>query len=252
MLAYFSAMKLMTQNSTPSEKDLAELDSMVVILEAAMGTVSHQDLFAFDPNSVTYDSLIILGFPEKLAQRMINYRSAGANFLVKSDLKKVYGFPDQLYDSLVSFINLPDSLGAPAIKKPHLLDLNIIDAGVLASQTQTDPALTIRIIRFRQALGGFISESQLAEVYGISPEIQTQIEKYVYVKNGFTPKKLKINKADEKSLKAHPYISDDLAEDILRYREINGAIDSPEELSAFKSANTPAFAKLISYLDFTN
>jgi competence protein ComEA len=249
---YFGAKVLMTRELSPSADDLMQLDSMVHILDSAMELSKQPVLFSFDPNTLSFDSLILLGIPEKLAGRLINYRKSGASFRVKSDLTKVYGFPEDIYASLLPFISLPDSVSKSTKIPETLLDINFTDEQALVSCANIDVALAKRIVKYRQLLGGFIHEDQLAEVYGIITDLQFRIEACVFVRKGFTPKKVRLNNADENTLKTHPYISDALADDILRYREVNGAINSIEELAGFKSANTADFEKLISYLDFTN
>ncbi|MDZ7608779.1 MAG: helix-hairpin-helix domain-containing protein [Cyclobacteriaceae bacterium] len=225
---------------------------MKQILDKAMELSNQPLLFSFDPNTVSPDSLVLLGVPEKVAGRFINYRKSGASFRVKSDIMKVYGFPEDIYTSLLSFINLPDSI-SKSVKNPETrLDINLTDEQALVSCANIDVALAKRIISYRQLLGGFIHESQLAEVYGITSDMQSRVEACVFIRKGFTPKKVRINKADENTLKTHPYISDALAFDILRYREVVGSVNSTEELAGFKSANTADFEKLISYLDFAN
>ncbi len=249
---YFGAKVLMTRELSPSAADVMQLDSMVQILDSAMELSKQPILFSFDPNTVSQDSLVLLGIPEKLAGRFINYRKSGASFRVKSDIMKVYGFPEDIYAYLFPFISLPDSVSKSARNPETLLDFNLIDETALVSRANIDVALAKRIIKYRQLLGGFIYKDQLAEVYGITGDQKSRIEACVFIRKGFTPKKVRLNNADENTLKTHPYISDALASDILRYREVVGSINSTGELTGFKSANTADFEKLISYLDFTN
>ena len=66
--------------------------------------------FPFDPNTATKQELMRLGLFEYMAERIINYRSKGGEFRVKSDLNKIYKFPQKLYTDLAPFIQLPDSI----------------------------------------------------------------------------------------------------------------------------------------------
>jgi len=249
---YFGAKTIMSREMSPSNADVIQLDSMVQIIDSAIEISKQPLLFPFDPNTASLDSLVLLGIPEKVAGRLINYRESGASFLVKSDIMKVYGFPEEIYTKLSPYIILPDSVSKSTKSPETLLDINVTDEQKLASRAKIDVALSKRIIKYRQLLGGFIHESQLAEVYGITSDLQSRIETCVFIRKGFTPKKVRINTGDENALKTHPYISDALANDIIRYREVNGSISSKAELAGFKSANTTDFEKLISYLDFAN
>ena len=66
----------------------------------------------------------------------------------------------------------------------------------------------------------------------------------------FRSRKIKINALDREGLAKHPYISDKLAADIVRYREVNNRIESEKVLANFKSVDKSNFKKLILYLDF--
>src|SRR5690606_34563046 len=50
--------------------------------------------FPFDPNTVAYNDLLKLGFSEKQAHTLLNYRKAGGKFFKNDDLKKVYGISE--------------------------------------------------------------------------------------------------------------------------------------------------------------
>ena len=249
---YFGAKRLMKAEIAPSESDVSRLDSMVQILDSAFQKSHPTSLFYFNPNTISLDSLVLLGIPERVAIRLINYRKRGAIFRVKSDVMRVYDFPQDIYTNLAPYISLPDSASKSIIETAILIDINNVDEQTLASHAGLDVGLARRVIRYRQILGGYITKSQLAEVYGMTSQSQSRIEECVYIRKGFNPQKIFINKADEKSLAAHPYISDELARSIIRYREVNGTINSHEILSGFKSVSTTDFEKLISYLDFAN
>jgi len=249
---YFGAKVILSSEISPSNADVMQLDSMVQILDSAIEISKQPLLFPFDPNAASLDSLALLGIPEKVTGRLINYRESGATFHVKSDILKVYGFPEEMYTILSPYISLPDSVSKSTKSPETLLDINLTDEQRLVSRTKIDVALAKRIIKYRQLLGGFINESQLAEVHGITSDQRALIEACIFIRKGFMPKKVRINTADENALKTHPYISDALANDIIRYREVNGSISSKAEFAGFKSANTSDFEKLISYLDFAN
>jgi hypothetical protein len=51
--------------------------------------------------------LLQLGFSPSLARRIVNYRTKGGVFKIKSDLLKMYGADTLLYRKLYLFIDLP-------------------------------------------------------------------------------------------------------------------------------------------------
>ena len=63
-------------------------------------------LFFFNPNTVSYEQLLQLGFKEKTAVTFIKYRSKGFTFKQKEDLKKVYGLNESLYSAIEPYIQI--------------------------------------------------------------------------------------------------------------------------------------------------
>lgn len=81
--------------------------------EAAQGEV--QDVvqtplrFRFNPNTITMDSLQMLGFTEKQAGTILNYRSKGGKFRRKEDFARMYVVDSATYSSLEEYIFIPDN-----------------------------------------------------------------------------------------------------------------------------------------------
>ncbi|MCB0641829.1 MAG: helix-hairpin-helix domain-containing protein, partial [Phaeodactylibacter sp.] len=61
-------------------------------------------LFAFDPNTASREQLLELGFPEKLANTMLNYRKKGGQFRKKADLQRIYGMQPELYERIAAYV----------------------------------------------------------------------------------------------------------------------------------------------------
>ncbi len=231
--------------------DQIALDSLAALLEkkdsvkdshhgpAAESAPKASVLFDFDPNQISTEQWQTLGLPKYLAERILKYRSKGGKFRIKGDLKKIYGFPEPLYQQLHGYILLPDSLTFTAYKnnrkhfeeKPKLtgfpekktlvlarFDINAADTVQLASVRGIGPALSRRIIKYRDLLGGFAGNHQLYEVYGLDSTVVEELLKRGYLTPGNGFQKLRINTATEKELDAHPYISPRLAKVIVAYR----------------------------------
>ena len=94
-------------------EDRRVLDSLVALFEAAETTapvgepIGH--LAYFDPNTANQAELEGLGFPSWLAERLIKYRAGGGSFRQREDLKRLYGFPESLYDRVAPYIRLPET-----------------------------------------------------------------------------------------------------------------------------------------------
>ncbi len=73
------------------------------------GPALEVERFPFNPNSISKDSLQLLGFSPKQAQTILNYRSKGGKFHKKRDFAKMYVVDSAMYTSLAPYILLPDN-----------------------------------------------------------------------------------------------------------------------------------------------
>lgn len=65
--------------------------------------------FEFDPNTIDLTGLVRLGFSEKQAQGIINYRNAGAVFRRRSDFARCYTVSETMFKRLAPYIRIsPD------------------------------------------------------------------------------------------------------------------------------------------------
>ena len=120
LIVLFVPKFLSQEPELTNAEDSRKLDSLVSLFENA--GFSHEEiaLFPFDPNYLPIDSLILLGFARKVAERVDNYRKKGGKFYTKKELKKIYGLSDPLYEQLKAFIDLPDSSTVKIILYPWI------------------------------------------------------------------------------------------------------------------------------------
>lgn len=237
--------------------DQKVLESLVMAVEAealaqAEAKKESYTLSAFDPNTADQSSLVLLGVPNAVAERITKYREKGGVFRKKRDLLKIYGFPEALYQRLEAYIELPEETTSPgkrqAVAKLQPFDINFADSLQLVQLRGIGSVLSTRIIKFRNALGGFYALHQLKEVYGISNEALEALNKYAFVAPDFAPVKLNLNIADERALGRHPYISYDLAKAIVRHRKTYGVFSAVEDLKEVHLIDDTTFAKLSPYV----
>jgi competence protein ComEA len=211
-------------------------------------------LFAFDPNIAPYDTLVELGFSSEQAGRVIKYRRSGGKFRKPADIKKVYGVDSTFAENLASYIVLsPGSSdksvnGSPVQEKP-LIDLNKCDSLQLAGLPGIGPVLSVRIIKYRNLLGGFATVEQLKEVYGLPAETYEMIKGRLFADSSAI-RKANINSAGYRELSRLPYLEKYDVSAILKYRELTGRINSIEELKENKILAAEKAGKVEPYLDF--
>ncbi|MBQ4280448.1 MAG: helix-hairpin-helix domain-containing protein [Rikenellaceae bacterium] len=64
------------------------------------------ELFGFDPNTVTKEELVRLGFTPRQAQGILNYRAAGKRFYEAEDFADCYTVSDEMYARLEPYIRI--------------------------------------------------------------------------------------------------------------------------------------------------
>lgn len=64
--------------------------------------------FRFNPNTITLDSLQLLGFSQRQAQTILNYRSKGGKFRCREDFARMYVVDSAMYAALEEYIFIPD------------------------------------------------------------------------------------------------------------------------------------------------
>ena len=161
--------------------------------------------FRFNPNTVSVDDLIRLGFSEKQAQAIDNYRAKGGRFRRKGDFARSFVVADSVYRRLERYIDIPK------------LDLNAADSAALDALPGIGPYYAARILSYRTELGGYSYPEQLMDIYRFDQEKYDALSDLVFCSRP-TPFALWTLPAD--SLVLHPYIhSRQAARSIVLFRE---------------------------------
>lgn len=223
------------------------------------------DFFEFNPNETEDSNWLKLGFKEWQVKTINNYKSKGGEFRVKSDVSKIFGITDTLYNLLYPYILLPESLEKKPYEKnytndfpknnyepykkkePIILDVNLCDTTQLQQLKGIGSAFSKRIIKYRESLGGFTSINQLKEVYGITDEIFNQISPNLKLSNT-TIHQININQADEEQLKKHPYIGWKIAKPIVAYRKSHGKYTAVSDIKKIHLITDEIYSKIAPYL----
>lgn len=130
-----------------------------------------------------------------------------------------------------------------------LLDINSCDSSSLVSLPGIGPVLSVRIIKYRNLIGGFVSPDQLREVYGLSEETLARIRKGLFA-DTMGIRKIRVNEAGYSELARHPYFQKGEVNAIIRYREEKGRIGSLSEISDSGIISSETLARISGYLDF--
>jgi len=226
--------------------------------------------FVFDPNTATEDALKKLGIPTRFIKSIVKYRNKGGKFKKKADLKKIYNFPENVYASLESYIDLPEESirkeekykDNSEIQRKHKplpetnkrryaeikpFDLNTADTATLSQIRGIGAKTAQNIVDYREKLGGFIRTDQLQEVSLLrdKPEIISELLRYAHLENT-TIRKMNVNTASLEAMKAHPYFAP-LAKYLLVCRDKN-KFTSLEEVQKLKAVTPEIWQKMKDYI----
>ena len=109
--------------------------------------------FPFNPNTVSLEELVRLGFTEKQAQSILNYRDKGGKFRRKADFAKSFVVSDSVFKRLEPFIEIP------------LIDINKADSAAFDELPGIGGWFAHRMVEYREQLRGYSCPEQLMEIY---------------------------------------------------------------------------------------
>ena len=236
---------------------------------------TEEALFYFDPNTLDKKGWRQLGLSEKQALSIIKFNSKGSAFKKKEDLKKVFVISDEFYKKVEPYIKIENSLQQQKIaqleqtenelrasfdKKPSYfkqpnpkeiepIELNSADTSVLKSLKGIGSFYALKILRYKQKLGGFIKKEQLLEIPEIDSALFQSVKNNILLDSTLIDK-IPINKVSSFKLSGHPYFSKNLALALVNYRDRNGKYTTKNDLKKCLLVNDKVFNKIVPYLSF--
>ncbi len=201
------------------------------------------EYFDFDPNSISADDFMKLGFSQKQAQSFVNYRGKGKKFYVPDDITDAYCVDGKAYERIKKYIKINlDSLTDGGKNR----DLNTIDHQGLVDLGLSDSEAG-EIIEFRQKAGFYYAPWQIADVIG--SKRGNKLKSLFYVCRSVERKLLNINTATAEEMAANPYIKEDKAAKIVALRDEIGKLEARHlvEMNVFGEQEMKRVSNYISY-----
>ena len=161
------------------------------------------ETFRFNPNTVSLEDLMRLGFSEKQAQSILNYRAKGGRYRRPSDFAKSFVVADSVFDRLEPYIDIPR------------IDINKADSTVFETLPGIGPYFAAKMVSYRKELGGYSYPEQLMDIYHFDREKYDALKDLIVCS---PPEPYPIWTLSERDLARHPYISRDEAHSIILYR----------------------------------
>jgi competence protein ComEA len=234
-------------------------------------------LFYFDPNLIVKEEWMLLGLSEKQAGAILKYIEKGGQFRRVEDLKKMYTISPEKYLELSPYVKIPATASTlshyikkaessvstnpnptpvaiatgnfvKAPKKPAVMvELNAADSASLDDIRGIGPAFALRILNYRERVGGYVSTAQLMEVFGLDSLKYSEIKDQVRVDASLI-RKININTATAENFKNHPYLRFKQINAIIQYRKQHGNYSNIADLSKVVVIPAETIARLAPYL----
>lgn len=169
-------------------------------------------LFNFDPNTLNQDGFVDLGFSGKQAESIINYRKQYGAFKEPSDFGKLYVVSEKKYEELKPYIQIDH--------QSFIIDINRARPEELEQIKGIGPKLAERLIKYRDALGGYSNKEQIKEVWGLDEETVGEVQNSIVIDQNKIDR-INVNTLSKKELMAHPYIDFEMGALILKERDVH-------------------------------
>lgn len=221
-------------------------------------------IYPFNPNFITDFKGYKLGMSVAEIDRLLAFRKTNKYVNSVQEFQAVTKISDSLLKVIAPYFKFPDwvtnkkSNNYFAYDKKDFkreenivqIDINQATAEDLIKVYGIGPALSQRILKEKVKFGSFVSMEQLKDVWGLSPEVIENLNKYFKISIIPNVNKIKINDASIKELMQFPYFRYTLAKEIVTFRSMNGEIKNIEDLSKINGFPVDKVKIIALYLEF--
>jgi len=225
----------------------------------AEANVSKIKIYPFNPNFISDYKGQKLGMSVQEIDRLFKFREQNKYVNSTREFQEITKISDSLLNEISPYFKFPNWVTnkktsyIPFEKKTEKIivkDINQATQEDLIKVYGIGPAISERILKFKNALGGFVSIEQINHVWGLSPEVIENVNKYFNVQINPSINKIDINNLTTKELAKFPYFNYSIAKEIVIYRSMNGEIKNINDLSNIKGMPIDKIKIIALYLDF--
>jgi DNA uptake protein ComE-like DNA-binding protein len=238
-------------------------------LKAVTKKTEIKQVYPFNPNFITDYKGYTLGMSVEEIDRLHKYRAQSKFVNSAEEFQNVTQVSDSLLASISTSFKFPEwtqrnskqrkvsenqkvkssfNKKAPNEVVPVQADLNLATAQDLKRINGIGDKLSARIIKFRDRLGGFLVDEQLYDVYGLEPDVVERTLSQFKVLNPPKIEKININEASVQEIAELVYLQKSVAQGIVDYRNLNGSINSFDELSKVENFPMEKIDRIALYL----
>ena len=229
---------------------------------------SKPKIYLFNPNFISDYKGYKLGMSVQEIDRLLAFRKENKYVNSAKEFQNVTKVSDSILNVMAPYFKFPDwvnnkkqntkfkeytSYQNQAFAKKEkivFIDINEATKEDLVKIYGIGDAISSRILKQKELLGGFVSMEQMKEVWGLSPEVIENLNTHFKVLALPRFKKIEINNASLKELSQFHYFRYSLAKEIVTYRSMNGNIKNIEDLTKIKGFPVDKANLIGLYLDF--
>lgn len=212
----------------------------------------------FNPNFMSEYKAYVLGVPLVALERLYAFRKQDKWVNSAMEFQQVTGVSDSLLAKLQPFFKFPSwknknsqvkkSVALPSKTLAQKADLNTVKAMEIQEVAQLSEVLALRIIKYRERIGGFVDDIQLQDVYGIYQKQRDKILSLYTVKTPVTVARISVNAATVADLVTVPYFDFEMALAIKDFIRTHGEVTSFSEFDKIEGFPMTKIKRISLYL----
>ena len=217
-LAYFFTDFSSVSNDSPEKEKWLSLQSQIDSLKQEKLDYVPK-MYPFNPNFISDYKGYKLGMSVSEIDRLLAFRKQNKYVNSPEEFQAVTKVSDSLLNAISPYFKFPDWVknkkefreykkypNAAFAKKEKIviIDINQATQEDLIKIYGIGEAISLRILKMKESLGGFVSMEQMKDVWGLSPEVIENLNSHFKVSALPDVKKVDINNASIKELSQFP------------------------------------------------
>ncbi|MBT8243724.1 MAG: helix-hairpin-helix domain-containing protein [Winogradskyella sp.] len=201
--------------------------------------------YPFNPNYITDYKGYTLGMSNEEIDRLHQFRSKNQWVNSAKEFQEVTKASDSLLAKISPYFKFPDWVTNSKPKTysnsysntnkvktyAQKQDLNKATASKLQKVYGIGEKLSERIIAYREKYNGFVSEVELTQIWGLTPEVIERINQQFIVKTPRAIKSFNLNTATRDQLVTIPHIDYEIANSIIEERILRDGFKTIDDLT---------------------
>ena len=263
-LAYFFVDFSSFSKDTPEKEKWMSLQSHIDSLKQEKLEYVPK-IYPFNPNFITDYKGYKLGMSVQEIDRLFAFRKQNKYVNSAQEFQVVTKVSDSLLNAISPYFKFPDwvknkkefkdykkfpSKAFDKKEKIVVIDINQASQEDLIKIYGIGEAISMRILKYKESLGGFVAMEQMTEIWGLSPEVIEKLNTHFKVSASPNIKKIDINNASIKELSLFPYFKYPISKNIVTFRSMNGDIKNSEDLTKIKGMSIEKAKIIALYLNF--